>query len=64
MSVRQAASLSVRFNEVYLSDRESAKRSNEIQGATVSVRFSEASVEREPTLYREPRFTDTVTGSL
>ena len=64
MSVRQAASLSVRFSEVYLSDRESAKRSNEIQGATVSVRFSEASVERELTLYREPRFTDTVTGSL
>ena len=64
MSVRQAASLSVRFSEVYLSDRESAKRSNEIQGAAVSVRFSEASVERELTLYREPRFTDTVTGSL
>ena len=64
MSVRQAASLSVRFSEVYLSDRESAKRSNEIQAATVSVRFSEASVERELTLYREPRFTDTVTGSL
>ena len=48
----------------YLSDRESTKRSNEKQGATLSVRFSEASVERELTLYREPRFTDTVTGSL
>ena len=44
----------------YLSDRES----NKIQGATLSVRFSEASVEREVTVYREPRFTDTVTGSL
>ena len=48
----------------YLSDRESAKRSNEIQGATLSVRFSEASVERELTVYREPRFTDTVKWSL
>ena len=48
----------------YLSDRESAKRSNEIQGATLSVRFSEASVERELTVYREPCSTDAVTGSL
>ena len=36
----------------YLSERESARRSNEIQGATLSVRFSEASVEREVTVYR------------
>ena len=34
-----------------------------MQGPTLGVRFSEASVEREVTVYREPRFTDTVTGS-
>ena len=47
----------------YLSYRESTKRSNEMQGPTLGVRFSEVSVEREVTVYREPRFTDTVTGS-
>ena len=35
-----------------------------MQGPTLGVRFSEVSVEREVTVYREPRFTDTVTGSL
>ena len=47
-----------------LSYRESTKRSNEMRGPTLGVRLSEASVEREVTVYREPRFTDTVTGSL
>ena len=63
MSFVQGATLSVRFAR-YLSYRESTKRNNEMQGPTLGVRFSKASVEREVTVYREPRFTDTVTGSL
>lgn len=48
----------------YFSYRESTKRSNERRGPTLGVRFSKASVEIEVTVYREPRFTDTVTGFL
>ena len=47
----------------YVSYRESTKRSNEIQGATLSFHFSEAFVKREMTVHRELRFTYIVTGS-
>ena len=35
-----------------------------MHGPTLGARFSKASVEREVTVYRKPRFTDIVTGFL